>query len=86
MGPWAARQRAGGISYRSICALCSSSFGAPLLARIVRISKRHNITSIADFVGARYGRHKPMILVIMPACGVGAILKVNVIKAQFTQT
>jgi Na+/proline symporter len=28
-------------------------FGSPLLARIIRISKRHNITSIADFVGAR---------------------------------
>lgn len=31
-------------------------FGQPLLARIVAVSKRHNITSIADFIGARYGR------------------------------
>ena len=38
--------------------------GAPLLARIVRISKRHNITSIADFVGARYGRHQPIAMLI----------------------
>jgi hypothetical protein len=29
---------------------------SPLLQRIVRISKRHNITSIADFVGAATGR------------------------------
>ena len=34
--------------------------GAPLLTRIVRISKQHNITSIADFVGARYGRRQPI--------------------------
>ena len=29
---------------------------SPLLQRIVRISKRHNITSIADFVGATDAR------------------------------
>jgi len=26
------------------------------VARSWKISKRHNITSIADFIGARYGR------------------------------
>ncbi|MDE2228170.1 MAG: PAS-domain containing protein [Alphaproteobacteria bacterium] len=30
--------------------------GWPLVRRIIRISKRHNITSIADFIAARYGK------------------------------
>ena len=31
--------------------LCS-----PLLMRVVRLAKTHNITSIADFIAARYGK------------------------------
>jgi len=31
-------------------------FGYPLLARIVRLAKSEKITSIADFLGARYGK------------------------------
>src|SRR5918998_3086257 len=31
-------------------------FGYPLVARIVRIAKTQNISSIADFVAARYGK------------------------------
>ena len=30
-------------------------FGTPLILRIVRLSKSQNITSIADFLAARYG-------------------------------
>ena len=41
-------------------------FWTPLLERIVRISKRHNITSIADFIGARYGRHQPIAISCSP--------------------
>ncbi|ROH92161.1 response regulator [Stagnimonas aquatica] len=37
-------------------------FGMPLLSRIIEVSKRHNITSIADFIGARYGRHQSLAL------------------------
>src|SRR5256714_3171712 len=48
-------------------------FGAPLLARIVRISKRHNITSIADFVGARYGRHQPIAMLITGIAVIGVL-------------
>src|SRR5690349_23996257 len=29
---------------------------SPLLIRIVRLAKAHNITSIADFIAARYGK------------------------------
>ena len=47
---------------------------SPLLQRIVRISKRHNITSIADFVGARYGRHQPIAMLIT-GIAVSAITK-----------
>jgi len=48
-------------------------FGAPLLTRIVRISKRHNITSIADFVGARYGRHQPVAMLITVIAVIGVL-------------
>ena len=30
--------------------------GAPLIMRIVRLAKAQNITSIADFIAARYGK------------------------------
>jgi len=48
-------------------------FGTPLLKRIVRISKRHNITSIADFVGARYGRHQPIAMLVTAVAVVGVL-------------
>ena len=49
------------------------AFGASLLRRLVRISKRHNITSIADFVGARYGRHKPIAMLITIVAVIGVL-------------
>ncbi|SHG47184.1 Na+/proline symporter [Hydrocarboniphaga daqingensis] len=39
-------------------------FGHGLIARLIRISKRHNITSIADFIGARYGRHQKLAMMV----------------------
>lgn len=39
-------------------------FGNRLIARLVQISKRHNITSIADFIGARYGRHQKLAMMV----------------------
>lgn len=47
-------------------------FGWRVIARIVQISKRHNITSIADFIGARYGRHQrlAMLVTLVAVCGV----------------
>ena len=44
-----------------------------LLERIVRISKRHNITSIADFIGARYGRRQPIPMFITVVAVVGVL-------------
>ncbi len=48
-------------------------FGGPLLRRIIRISKRHNITSIADFIGARYGRHQPIAMLVTAIAVVGVL-------------
>src|SRR6266849_4869131 len=48
-------------------------FGGPLLRRIIRISKRHNITSIADFVGARYGRHQPIAMLVTTVAVIGVL-------------
>lgn len=48
-------------------------FGIPLISRIIQISKRHNITSIADFIGARYGRHQPLAMLVTLIAVVGVL-------------
>ena len=40
------------------------AFGAPLLARIVRLSKSQNLTSPADFLAARYGKSQLVAAVV----------------------
>jgi Na+/proline symporter/CheY-like chemotaxis protein len=47
--------------------------GHRLVARIVAISKRHHITSIADFIAARYGRHPQLSLVVALVAVVGVL-------------
>ncbi len=47
--------------------------GAPLVARLIRVCKRHNLTSIADFIGARYGRRQSL------AAGVTLIAVIGVL-------
>ena len=32
------------------------AFGTPLLRRVIHLAKTYNITSVADFIGARYGK------------------------------
>lgn len=49
------------------------SFGGPLLAQLIRLSKRHNITSIADFIGARYGRHQLLAMMVTLVAVVGTV-------------
>ncbi|RTE86177.1 MULTISPECIES: PAS-domain containing protein [Gammaproteobacteria] len=39
-------------------------FGLPIIRKMVTISKRHNVTSIADFIASRYGKSHRMALVI----------------------
>ena len=51
--------------------VCVFLFGFPLLQKIVRVSKGNNITSVADFIGARYGRHQvvPSIVAVIATIG-----------------
>jgi Na+/proline symporter/CheY-like chemotaxis protein len=49
------------------------AFGHPLIERLIRISKRHNITSIADFIGARYGRHQKLAMGVTIVVVVGVL-------------
>lgn len=39
-------------------------FGAPLILRLVRTSKRQNTTSIADFIASRYGKSQPLAVIV----------------------
>ncbi len=48
-------------------------FGFPLLSRIVRLAKTEKITSIADFLGARYGKSFAVGLIATLIAIVGAI-------------
>nr|WP_210320101.1 NahK/ErcS family hybrid sensor histidine kinase/response regulator [Pseudaminobacter soli] len=48
-------------------------FGFPLLRRIVKLAKAQKITSIADFLGARYGKSFPVALIATLIATVGAL-------------
>lgn len=45
----------------------------PLVLRIVRIAKAQNITSVADFVGARYGKSEQVAALVAIICVIGAV-------------
>ena len=47
--------------------------GYPLVARIVRIAKTQNISSIADFVAARYGKSERVAALVSVIAVVGSI-------------
>lgn len=46
---------------------------APLIMRIVRLAKAQNITSIADFIAARYGKHQTVAATVALIAIVGTI-------------
>ncbi|TXH02559.1 MAG: hybrid sensor histidine kinase/response regulator [Nevskiaceae bacterium] len=48
-------------------------FGSSLIGRITQVSKRHNITSIADFIGARYGRHQGLAMMVAVIAVIGVL-------------
>lgn len=48
-------------------------FGWPLLARIVKIGKSQNTTSIADMIAARYGKSETVAAVVAIICLVGIV-------------
>src|SRR6185295_13914762 len=45
----------------------------PLIVRMVRLAKAHNITSIADFIAARYGKHQAVAATVALIAIVGTI-------------
>jgi len=47
--------------------------GSPLLIRIVRLAKAQNITSVADFIAARYGKHQGVAAMVALIAIVGTI-------------
>src|SRR5947207_2065620 len=47
--------------------------GYPLVRRIVRLAKAQNITSIADFIAARYGKHQSVAAAVALIAIVGTI-------------
>ncbi len=49
------------------------AFGRPLIERIIKLSKAQNITSIADFLAARYGKN-PMVAAIVTVIAVAGVL------------
>ena len=48
-------------------------FGRRLLSRIVVLAKNHNITSVADFVAARYGKAESVAICVTLICVVGTV-------------
>ena len=47
--------------------------GWPVVKRIVTLSKKHNITSIADFIAARYGKHQGLAALITIIAVIGTL-------------
>lgn len=48
-------------------------FGAPLIRRIIYISKRNNSTSIADFIASRYGKSQSLAALIAIVALIGSV-------------
>jgi Na+/proline symporter/signal transduction histidine kinase len=47
--------------------------GWPLVVRVIRLSKTQNIVSIADFIGARYGKHQGVATAVALIAIVGTV-------------
>jgi Na+/proline symporter/signal transduction histidine kinase len=48
-------------------------FGHRFLKRLIRVSKQHNITSIADFIAARYGKSQSMAVTVTCIATIGTV-------------
>ncbi len=48
-------------------------FGVPLILRIVRIAKSQNLTSVADFIAARYGKSQSVAAIATVVSVLGAL-------------
>jgi len=47
--------------------------GYPLILKIVRLAKAQNITSIADFIAARYGKSQAVAVLVTIVAAIGAV-------------
>ncbi|HUS24237.1 MAG TPA: NahK/ErcS family hybrid sensor histidine kinase/response regulator, partial [Candidatus Binatia bacterium] len=45
----------------------------PMVRRIVQVSRRHNLTSVADFIGARYGRRQELAALVALIAVIGVL-------------
>ena len=62
-------------------------FGWPLILRIVRLSKTQNITSVADFIAARYGKSPAVAALVTGVAVAGVIPYIALqLKAVFATT
>ena len=48
-------------------------FGWPMISRIVAISKRQNLTSIADFIAARFGKAQSLAALVTVIATIGSV-------------
>ena len=48
-------------------------FGWPMIERIVTIAKRQNLTSIADFIAARYGKARSLAVLVTLIATIGSV-------------
>jgi Na+/proline symporter len=48
-------------------------FAWPVLAKIIRLAKRHNVTSIADFLAARYGKSRAVAVTVTLIAIIGVL-------------
>lgn len=49
------------------------TLGAPLLRRVIRLTKSQNITSIADFIAARYGKSQTVAATVAVIAIIGSV-------------
>src|SRR3954451_261848 len=49
------------------------AFCTPLLRRVIRLAKSQNITSIADFIAARYGKSQAVAVIVATIAVIGSV-------------
>ena len=48
-------------------------FGWPFLHRLITVSSRNNVTSLADFIGSRYGKYQPLAAAVTIVLVIGTL-------------
>ncbi|MUH72736.1 PAS domain-containing hybrid sensor histidine kinase/response regulator [Psychrosphaera haliotis] len=64
------------------------TFGYPILAKLVTVSKKQNVTSVADFISSRYGKRQQTALIVTIIATLAIIpyiaLQLKAINASFS--